>query len=139
MSADGGPALNLPAGFRVEPARYSVTVTVLDRHGRPDIGGLVSLVNGDLGNAGSANELLVDPNGRATARLAPGFYGAESRIETYAADGSVESVTYGGIPEVTIVPGADLLPGGAISLHGTATDADGNSIDQTVTDLIRVR
>src|SRR5699024_1176614 len=81
VSADGAPALNLPVGFRVEPERYSVTVTALDRHGRPDAGGLVSLVNGDLGNAGSANELLVDANGRATARLAPGFYGAESRIE----------------------------------------------------------
>jgi hypothetical protein len=40
---------------------------------------------------------------------------------------------------LSIMPGQDLVSGGAISLHGTAIDSDGNDVDQTVIDLIHVR
>jgi subtilisin family serine protease len=102
VTTGGEAALHLPVGFEVEPERYDVTVTVTDRHGDPYAGGRVDLVNGDLVNGGSYFGLTLNDAGQGTARVAPGWYGVQSRIETPAPDGTVESVTFGGDPEVHV-------------------------------------
>ena len=102
VTTGGEAALHLPVGFQVEPERYDVKVTVTDRHGTPYGGGRVDLVNGDLVNGGSYFGLTLNDAGQGTARVAPGWYGVQSRIETPAPDGAVESVTFGGDPEVHV-------------------------------------
>ncbi len=102
VTTGGQAALHLPVGFEVEPERYDVTVTVTDRHGNPYAGGRVDLVNGDRVNGGSYFGLTLNDAGQGTARVAPGWYGVQSRIETPAPDGTVESVTFGGDPEVHV-------------------------------------
>ena len=102
VTIGGSAALRVPVGFEVEPERYDVTVTVTDRHGNPYAGGRVDLVNADLVNGGSYFGLTLNDNGQGTARVAPGWYGVQSRIETPAPDGTVESVTFAGDPEVHV-------------------------------------
>ena len=131
VSFGGQPALHLPVGFEVEPERYDVAVTVLDRHGDPYAGGRVDLLNGDKINGGSYFGLTLNDQGKGTARVAPGWYGVQSRIETPAADGSVESVTFAGNPEVHVdadtsvqIDARDAEPLQAPTVSHVATEVD---------------
>ena len=102
VTRDGAPAIQVPVGFQVESQHYQVTVTVIDRHGQPYSGGLVDLVNAADANAHSLFSVGLNAEGRGIGRLVPGWYSMQSRIETHAADGSVESVTFAGNPEVHV-------------------------------------
>jgi hypothetical protein len=101
-AAGGERELNLPLGFEIEPESYDVDVTVLDRHGDPYVGGVFNLINTAAGNAGSKFDVPLDAHGHGVARVGPGWYGLQSYIETPAVDGSVESVTLSGIPELHV-------------------------------------
>ncbi len=109
VSSGGVAALHLPLGFQVEPERYDVTVTVLDRHGDPYVGGTVDLINGDTGDIGSLYGVTLNDEGKGVARVAPGFYGVHSRVETPGPDGTAESVTFTGAPEVHVTADTSVL------------------------------
>ncbi len=102
VTSAGAPALNLPIAFQIESEHDAVTVTVLDRHGQPYSGGLVDIVSAHDANHESAFSVGLNEQGTGTARLVPGWYSVQSRIETPAPDGSVESVSFAGNPEVHV-------------------------------------
>lgn len=108
VTSDGAPAIQVPVGFQVESQHYQVTVTVIDRNGRPYSGGLADLVNADDVNAHSLWSIGLNADGRGVGRVIPGWYSMQSRIETPAPDGSVESVTFAGNPEVHVTGDMDI-------------------------------
>lgn len=101
LATDSGD-LRLPVGGYVEPERYDVSVTVTDHLGRPYAYGRADVVNADNVNGASAFNVPLDAHGHGTARVAPGWYSVQSRVETDEADGTVESVAFTGDPEVRV-------------------------------------
>jgi subtilisin family serine protease len=108
VTRGGTAALHLPVAFQTETEHHAVTVTVTDRHGQPYAGGTVDIVSAHDANHESAFDIGLNDQGRATARLVPGWYSVQSRIETPAADGSTESISFAGNPEVHITADAQI-------------------------------
>jgi subtilisin family serine protease len=73
--------LRLALGLYDEPPRYDLTVKVLDRNGTPYAGGKVTAFDYVTGNS---NNLTLDAQGTAKARLAPGRWSLLSAVTTPA-------------------------------------------------------
>ncbi|WP_460654772.1 S8 family serine peptidase [Kribbella endophytica] len=71
--------LRLAIGLYDEPPRYDLTVKVLDRTGTPYAGGKVTAFDYATGNS---NNLTLDAQGTAKARLAPGRWSLLSAVTT---------------------------------------------------------
>jgi len=94
--------LRLPMNGYVEPERYDLAVSVLDRNGAPYAGGRVDLVNVDDVNGASYFDVPLDGAGRATRRVSPGYYWVQSRVATPDPAGGVGSIAFAGDPELRV-------------------------------------
>lgn len=103
LTRTGSDPTALPLNFFVEPPRHDVRLTVLDRHGRPWVGGRVWLANmQEVWVGGGFQNVRLDENGQATARVAPGPYSMIAKVETPALNGEAATVAFAGSPEVVV-------------------------------------
>lgn len=93
--------IGLPLSFTIEPPLHDLRLTVLNRRGEPWAGGAFRLVNAEDVVRGSQNVYL-DENGRATARVRPGPYSVMAVIDTPAVDGKPASWSVSGSAEVMV-------------------------------------
>ncbi|WP_116949465.1 S8 family serine peptidase [Jiangella endophytica] len=97
-----GVSVSLPLGLNKEPEVYELTVTVLDREGRPNRGATVQ-----VGNVDDSSKHVSFPNldarGQATVRVPPGTYSALSIMTEL--DGERYTYTFAGDPQIGVGPG----------------------------------
>ncbi|WP_225796448.1 S8 family serine peptidase [Streptomyces aculeolatus] len=101
----GHDTVTLPFNAYLEPPRYDIRLTVLDRNGEPWAGGTVWLANMKEYRpvtGGGSQAVQLDGNGRGTARLLPGPLSVMAKVETPARDGSPATVAFAGSPEVVL-------------------------------------
>ncbi|MGC4941732.1 S8 family serine peptidase [Kribbella sp. DT2] len=112
-------ALRLALGLYDEPPRYDLTVKVLDRNGTPYAGGKVTAFDYVTGNS---NNLTLDAQGTAKARLAPGRWSLLSAVTTPASTDAAPLSTDAGARPGEARPATFALAGTAeLAITGDTT------------------
>jgi subtilisin family serine protease len=105
LARPGKQPTRMPLSWYHEAPRRDITVTVLNRLGKPDAYGSVWLANmAEMwpSTGGGFTSLDLDENGRGTARMAPGPISAIARVVTPASGRTPETVSFAGTPELTV-------------------------------------